>query len=393
MQTILTFYSSTILDHTLGSYSAHFSVFVGRDSPSPESSHQHASILARIRGGKSIMAALVQTIPQQTGTVPVLQSRPTSSGSFTTTASSSPPSSQQQTARNSTMSWNPYTTVGSSGSYRPGHQAVTPSSPNNSQNNRQSWAPHLRPEHRTSSAPSAPQLTAHPGDSSHSVNPSAAGPVSPSVSPMHMSKDDSAIPSRQPPSSSQQQQHSVDPSPPLRPLSTVNIPSPLMNISSPTTAKPSPDRYRRGNRRTEGVAGTQPTANSAVPAVTVDDSLLASSNLPTAQPRNRGHVRVSSADDSSRPDKPQTELAKRYRRRSWGTMDNAGLINLQLHLPSSSPTPTADGQDYFDQTPQSSQKDEPANTPSAQSSNSSVCSPISQCLCEMFPSNLLNLDS
>lgn len=92
------------------------------------------------------MAALVQTIPQQTGTVPVLQSRPTSSGSFTTTASSSPPSSsQQQTARNSTMSWNPYTTVGSSGSYRPGHQAVTPSSPNNSQNNRQSWAPHLRP--------------------------------------------------------------------------------------------------------------------------------------------------------------------------------------------------------------------------------------------------------
>lgn len=327
------------------------------------------------------MAALVQTIPQQTGTVPVLQTRPTSSGSFTTTASSSPPpSSQQQMARNSTMSWNPYTTVGSSGSSRPGHQAVTPSS-NNSQNNRQSWAPHLRPEHRTSSAPSPPQLTTHPGDSSHSVNPSAAGPVSPSVSPMHMSKDDSAIPSRQPPSSSQQEQHSVNS--PLRPLSTVNIPSPLMNISSPTTAKPSPGRYRRGNRRPEGVDGTQPTTNPTVPTVTVDDSLLASSNLPTAQPRNRGHVRVSSADDTSRTDKPQTELAKRYRRRSWGTIDNAGLINLQLHLPSSSPTPTAGGQDYFDQqTPQSSQKDEPGNAPSAQSSNSSVCSPVFQCVCQ-----------
>lgn len=303
------------------------------------------------------MAALVQTIPQQTSTVPVLQTRPASS------------SSQQHqhhhhhTARNSSMSWNPYAPAGSSGSYRPNaHQAVTsyntPNSPN--PQNRQSWNPHLRPENRTISAPSAPPLTAHAGGSSHSVNHPAAGPVS-STPPMHLSKDDSVIPTRK--SSSQQ---SVDQ--PIRPLSTVNLPppSPLMNISSPTVAKPSPDRYRRGNRRAEGAAGAQSTNASHHPGPSVDDSQLAS--LP-GHPTARGHVRVSSADDTSRPDRPQTELAKRYRRRSWGNMDNAGLINLQLHLPSASPTPSTTGQDYFDQTKPTQNE---GSTHSAQSSTSTV---------------------
>lgn len=304
------------------------------------------------------MAALVQTIPQQTGTVPVLQTRPaSSSGSFTPSSSpqshtpSHPPQHQQhQSARNSTMSWNPYSSVGSSsGSYRPGHQAVTvnnPPQPN--PQNRQSWAPHLRPEHRAFSAPSTPQLTAPAGGSSHLVNHSAAGSVSSTIPPMHMSLDDSAIPTRK---SSQQ---AVSDSSSLRPLSTTN-PSTSSTSPSPAVAaaKPSPDRYRRGNRRAEGAAGAQPTTNAPVPTASVDDSQIGQS---------RGHVRVSSADDTSRTDKPPTELAKRYRRRSWGNMDNAGLINLQLHLPSSSPTPSSGGRDYFDQTPQ---KDEPG---SAQSS-------------------------
>lgn len=341
------------------------------------------------------MAALVQTIPQQTGTVPVLQTRPTSSSSaFTTTATASPaspspshPASQHHTARNSTMSWNPYNnSTGSSGSNRSGHQVVTrtPTSQNttttitaNNNNNHQSWAPQLRPEqHRTSSAPSAdPQPTAP-------VNPPAAGPVSPSVSAMHMSKDDSALPSPQP-------RHVADP-PPLRPLSTINIPSAsLMNNSSPTVAKSSPDRYRRGNRRAEGIASptvnspygsTAPTTTGPTPKMTasVDDSHL--TGIPGQ--RTYGHARVSSADDVGRTDRPQTELAKRYRRRSWGNMDNAGLINLQLHLPSASPTPYTSGSDYFDQTPQ--KQDGPGSIHS-QSSASSVCfaSPKSSIL---FPS-------
>ncbi|GLA03931.1 bud neck involved protein [Aspergillus niger] len=338
------------------------------------------------------MAALVQTIPQQSGTVSVLQTRPSSSsGTFTT--SSQP--GQQQNPRNSTMSWNPYNNSGSSGNYRVGHQVVAPyaftstpnpSNPTNMQS-RQSLSPHLRPEHRTSSAPSVPQGSASPanvGVNSRFAHP-AAGSVSTSSSNSsvhsYMSKDDSAIPTRQ-----------IRTDAPLRPLSTVNLPSPsssnFMNISSPTVARPSPDRYRRGNRRPENAAGAQPAStqpNGPAPArsatLATDDSSLHMSTPGLAgvsldAPRRPGHVRVPSADDTTRADKPQTELAKRYRRRSWGNIDNAGLINMQLHLPTSSPTPTAGGHDYFDQSmrPRSAQshREVQGSIPSAHSSTSSV---------------------
>lgn len=338
------------------------------------------------------MAALVQTIPQQSGTVSVLQTRPSSSsGAFTPSQSS-----QQQNSRNSTMSWNSYNTVGGSGSYRVGHQVVAPyaftSTPNLSSStnmsNRQSWSPHLRPEHRTSSAPSAPQVSpspAHPGVNSRFANHPAAGSVSTSSSnssvQSYMSKDDTAIPSRQPRSGE----------PPLRPLSTINLSSPpspnFMNISSPTVARPSPDRYRRGTRRPDGAGASQPAANpvnapgSGRLAPTTDDHLsqsnTASGSKGPAQDTSRkpGHNRVPSADDSSRTEK-QPELAKRYRRRSWGNIDNAGLINLQLHLPSSSPIPTTGGHDYFDPShrPNSAQsnRDASGSNHSPNSSTSSV---------------------
>ncbi|KAB8242473.1 hypothetical protein BDV35DRAFT_384048 [Aspergillus flavus] len=337
------------------------------------------------------MAALVQTIPQQSGTVSVLQTRPSSSsGAFTPSQSS-----QQQNSRNSTMSWNSYNTVGGSGSYRVGHQVVAPyaftSTPNLSSStnmsNRQSWSPHLRPEHRTSSAPSAPQVSpspAHPGVNSRFANHPAAGSVSTSSSnssvQSYMSKDDTAIPSRQPRSGE----------PPLRPLSTINLSSPpspnFMNISSPTVARPSPDRYRRGTRRPDGAGASQPAANpvnapgSGRLAPTTDDHLsqsnTASGSKGPAQDTSRkpGHNRVPSADDSSRTEK-QPELAKRYRRRSWGNIDNAGLINLQLHLPSSSPIPTTGGHDYFDPShrPNSAQSNRDASG-SNHSPNSSTSS-------------------
>ncbi|KAE8371182.1 hypothetical protein BDV26DRAFT_299026 [Aspergillus bertholletiae] len=337
------------------------------------------------------MAALVQTIPQQSGTVSVLQTRPSSSsGAFTPSQSS-----QQQNSRNSTMSWNSYNTASGSGSYRVGHQVVAPyaftSTPNLSSStnmsNRQSWSPHLRAEHRTSSAPSAPQLPpspAHPGVNSRFANHPAAGSVSTSSSnssiQSYASKDDTAIPRQSRSSES-----------PLRPLSTINLPSPpspnFMNISSPTVSRPSPDRYRRGTRRPDGAGASQPavtttnTAGSGRPPPTADDHLsqpnAASGSKGPAEDASRkpGHNRVSSADESSRTDK-QPELAKRYRRRSWGNMDNAGLINLQLHLPSSSPIPTSGGHDYFDPShrPNSAQsnRDGSGSNHSPNSSTSSV---------------------
>ena len=234
----------------------------------------------------------------------------TSSTTTTTTATTGPasssspsstPTNQQQTARNSTMPWNSQNSTGSSGSYRSGQQAVThtANSQNNNNNNnrRQSWGPQLRPdENRIVLDPSVPQLTAQTGGS-------AAGPA------IHISKDDSALSPQEP------QDTAGNANTPLRPLSTVNIPSPspLMNISSPTVAKTSPDRYRRGNRRSEVAANPVSSNDStagytALPPTTRDDSHLPSG--PAAQPR--GHARVSSADDTSRADRPPTELAKRY---------------------------------------------------------------------------------
>ncbi|KAL2853350.1 hypothetical protein BJY01DRAFT_73995 [Aspergillus pseudoustus] len=341
------------------------------------------------------MAALVQTIPQQSSAVPVLQTRPSSSsGAFTTSQSL-----QQTNSRNSAMSWNTYnTTASNSGGYRQGHQVVAPyaftttpnlsNSPNNSQN-RQSWSPSLRPEHRTSSAPSAPQIPANAapvGISSRPAHHTAAGSVSTSSSnssvQSYISKDDTAIPSPR----------QLRGDPPIRPLSTANLPSPtppFMNISSPTVSRPSPDRYRRGNRRSDSPAGTPtaiPGSARTSPAIldensqqpTIPGSLGIRSLVPDNNSHNVGHTRAPSADDVARSDKPQPELAKRYRRRSWGNIDNTGLINLQLHLPVSSPIPMPKGQDYFDQDrPRSAQshKEVSGSIHSARSSTSSVHDP------------------
>ena len=139
--------------------------------------------------GENNMAALVQTIPQQSGTVPVLQTRPSSSsGTF----------SPNHPSRIQTMSWSSFN--GNSGNYRAGHPVVAPYNYQNT-TNRQSWTPHLRPEHRTFSAPAS-----GPANPTHGATPRsshlAAGSVSNSSSnsSFHspVSKDDSALPSRQP---------------------------------------------------------------------------------------------------------------------------------------------------------------------------------------------------
>ncbi|CEN62579.1 hypothetical protein ASPCAL09212 [Aspergillus calidoustus] len=327
------------------------------------------------------MAALVQTIPQQSSAVPVLQTRPSSSsGAFTTSQSLQQSNSRNQAA----MSWNTYNAAGNSGGYRQGHQVVAPyaftTTPNlsNSSNaqNRQSWSPSLRPEHRTSSAPSAPQVSAnaaHVGVSaSRPVHHIAAGSVSTSSSnsssQSYMSKDDTAIPSRK---------LRTDPS--VRPLSTANLPSPtppFMNISSPTVSRPSPDRYRRGNRRSDSPSTAIP--GSAPGFEESPGPLGVRSLVPENNSHSVGHTRAPSADDVARSEKPQPELAKRYRRRSWGNIDNTGLINLQLHLPASSPIPMPKGTDYFDQDrPRSaqSQKEVAGSIHSARSSTSSVHDP------------------
>jgi hypothetical protein len=146
-----------------------------------------------------------------------------------------------------------------------------------------------------------------------------------------------------------------------------------MNISSPTVSRPSPDRYRRGNRRSDSPSTAIP--GSAPGFEESPGPLGVRSLVPENNSHSVGHTRAPSADDVARSEKPQPELAKRYRRRSWGNIDNTGLINLQLHLPASSPIPMPKGTDYFDQDrPRSaqSQKEVAGSIHSARSSTSSV---------------------
>ncbi|KAJ5131390.1 uncharacterized protein N7515_007429 [Penicillium bovifimosum] len=259
------------------------------------------------------MAALVQTIPQQSGSVPVLQTRPSSSsGTF-----SSP---SQNGSRFQTMSWGSFN-AGNSGSYRAGHQVVAPYAYNpnvgHSANvNRQSWTPHLRPENRTLSAPSTPHQTytsAGPR-SPHLAAGSVSNSSSNSLPRPYVSKDDSALPSRQPRSDQ-----------PIRPLSTANLPSP----STMNSPKPSPNRYRRTTQRAEATAAPSSAAAPAtIPTVIVDD-------LGAPRPvRPNAHNRVASVDDSSHVERAQPE---RYRRRSLGNMDTSAYPSLQLDLPTPSP--------------------------------------------------------
>lgn len=285
------------------------------------------------------MAALVQTLPQQTGTVTMLQTRP-SSASGTFAASSQ--ATHQQSLRGQQTSRNAYNTISGSGNYR-GHQAMPTVAPYaftstpglTTPESRQSFSPLLRPESRSASAPSVPQSAQKP--SSNGVNPQrlqhpAAGSVSSasSNSSLHsyVSKDDTAIPTRQ---------RTGDLAP--RPLSTVNLPtsSAFLNISSPTiSSKPSPDRYRRGNRRPENAAGAQASVPQVVhqPSDQSNNSTSLSTQPPLQGPgRNTaGHVRVSSADDTRSEKSQRSELAKRYRRRSWAGLDTTGLVDLRNQM-------------------------------------------------------------
>ncbi|KAJ5788829.1 uncharacterized protein N7518_005840 [Penicillium psychrosexuale] len=284
------------------------------------------------------MAALVQTIPQQSGTVPVLQTRPSSSsGTFSS-------STQNQGSRIQTMSWTSFN-AGNSGTYRAGHPVVAPYAynPNMGQSvqNRQSWTPHLRPEHRTFSAPTTPQVPVNPtytGASPRSSHPAAGSRTSLTA-----------------------EERPAAPSPIYRQPSL----PPIMNISSP---KPSPNRYRRTPQRAE--AAPSSPAPSPIPTVIVDDFGGPRPVRPSA------HSRVSSVDDSSYVDRAQPE---RYRRRSLGNMDAAAYPNLPLDFPTSpSSQPQSGSYDFitFDanQRPASShsQRDSVGSVNSTHSSASSV---------------------
>ncbi|KAF2843829.1 hypothetical protein M501DRAFT_926771 [Patellaria atrata CBS 101060] len=204
--------------------------------------------------------------------------------------------------------------------------------------------PHLRQESRTISSSSnsygqQAQLTplvqkaGHVSSSSNSTISSAASSNRSATAPHKMSRDDSVI------STAQRSQGSLD----TKTNATMNLTLPDLNFSSfDVTAKPSPDRYRRGQRQ------PNVTTSSATKSATPSGSGMAAvahlydsnGNSSAARP---AHLRTSSADDMQLPRHGQTEHAKRYRRRSVGgfepnTYPESALISTPPLVPKSQPT-------------------------------------------------------
>ncbi|KAI9730058.1 MAG: bud neck involved protein [Cirrosporium novae-zelandiae] len=288
------------------------------------------------------MAALVQTLPSQTGTITMLQTRPSSSSA---TYSAQQVQQQQQMTRGNQTSRNASNNNIMNGNYRGqgSPSTIAPYGFTNTQNPGQGGnpsrqgvpSPHLRIENRTSSAP-AVSLAHQLSDSESSNNRSRyASSNSSSISSLsagspsnayNTSKDDSTI------SNSQRPRDRL-----VRPLSVSDLVIPSFHISDSPASKSSPDRYRRAHRRAE-TAAAAPMSQSIQQAHSVQPSgsgmatvshLMGNSgygnssptlNLPQSQNMNTGNYRRSPL--SSTDDMPlyrhSSDQAVRYRRRSLG---------------------------------------------------------------------------
>jgi len=292
------------------------------------------------------MAALVQSYPQQSSTVTMLQTRPSSaSGILQTgpqTQSHHPYPASQQLQRNSFHGMNNSMSISS---YR-GHTTVAPiapyaftSTPNLTTPGQRTQAPHLRPDLKTS-APIVPTFESgngnirsrYPAKPSVSTTSSSSSDLS-SMSQKSGSRDDSAIMGTARVVSGTSRPHStiITSSPTLSPAA----------LSSPV--KPSPDRYRRpNNRRTESTEqASSPQQASASTAsipnvvqfygtnVQKSTPIHSSQNLNFEVPQfSRPSAGYSPAPGVAADDMilsgqvaPQ-EPAKRYRRRSIHTIDS-----------------------------------------------------------------------
>ncbi|KAK8177716.1 hypothetical protein IWX90DRAFT_27837 [Phyllosticta citrichinensis] len=202
--------------------------------------------------------------------------------------------------------------------------------------------PQLRQENRSTSAPVNPyqqeQLfqpasgpnnqghTTHPSSSSGSTASSASSNLS-STGQRTGSKDDSAL--------TRQRLKSADdfaranPNMEPRPLSAINISTSVPDLTLTafdSSAKPSPDRYRRA-RNGSGPA-SPPLPQEARSAAPSGSGMAGVAHLYKGAPQRPAHSRTGSADDSTLS-RSSSELAKRYRRRSMGGFAEGSLPGSQ----------------------------------------------------------------
>lgn len=263
------------------------------------------------------MATLVQTFPPQT-TAPTLTTRPSSSGGYNSASTS-----QFQGPRGNHMSrYN-----AQSG---PGYRGIPSTGP---------VAPYA--------FTSTPQLAStRVSNSGHSAR-SASTSMLPQMQPLGVTQPKGPVNKQQPSSTSSVNTVSLDFSKvPALDLSFSSVLSPPA-VSSPTAAKPSPDRYRRNVRRvdssesgvmsarapqgpvlstgpnmaTGGQIYSHPAQSSSSPSLTQYHSYRGSVYTTS------GQTNKTSADDMIVGRSQNADLAARYRRRSLGSIETAGLIH------------------------------------------------------------------
>ena len=306
------------------------------------------------------MAALVQAYPQQTSTVTMLQSRPSSSGaSFQQQHSTS--RSQQMPRLPSSSNAGSYRGL-SSGLVAPYAFTSTPQLTNNAAFLQNAGSPHLRPQNRTLSAPNILAGNQQPLSGGSTLSPrqriatssplSTSSSSSNSLQPSKKSMDDASITTRE---------TSVDV--PARPKSTLGVsPSGSTQLtSSLTSPKPSPDRYRNASRPRVDSNNSGPNRIQAASASPSGSGMLAvghhysgqshtpngpsARTLQTMRSDKPGQTRNASTDDLNLP-RPHSnaELAQRYRRRSVGSFEAAGDMSRSSSQTSSPQVHTSRGE-------------------------------------------------
>ena len=278
------------------------------------------------------MAALVQTIPQQT-TVTMLQARPSSPGGYSNgfPSNSSPRRYHQQS--NSA----PYRGIYNSSAAPPYAFTSTPQLSSPPPLSRPQPTPHAMAETRSVSAPILPQI---------SLSASTQSPQSQSKT-QSPSITKSALPPTpfQPLSSSDKSTDSEVLFPDFsswpRPQDTVPKPVVMQNVKTTQPRKPIPDRYRRpvGQVAVPEQTYTRfqhhaPAAStSAIPQNTIYQNYAHSSSSPAlaSNDRYRGvpyqtaQTTSNSTDDMTLSLARDRDLVKQIRRRSIGGLETAGL--------------------------------------------------------------------
>ena len=217
------------------------------------------------------MAEVLSPHIQPSSTISMLHSRPSSADAFQ--------GSQQQ--RNGHAPRSMYNNGQQNTGYRGTAPAVQPYAFQST--------PNLRQESRSVSASNT-----HAAVGGHKPTPSASTSSS-GTSSQPSSKDDSLVDSR--------------------PLSMINLSSPALDLSFTSfdqTPKASPDRYRRPTQKRNDSINAPP--KTPAPQLSLDGAGANEPSKPT------------SVDDMAVPKTTQSELAKRYRRRSLNQLDTDNLL-------------------------------------------------------------------